>query len=227
LFTLVIAFFRIFKKKIVQDFEANYSIRLIRGDILEGSQNAVIGFSDTFQVRINDPIAPSSLQGQFLSRIWNGDEDDLEVQVNFALKKKTSLAEVTDSRVTRFPIGTTVCLEKAGRKFFLVAYSTMDVFGQASATAPGLTSALYELWDQVRVKSNFEPISIPLVGQGLARLNVLTPDAALRLLSLTFVLAANQSKVCAGLNIVIRAEDWNKIDRIGFKQFLKTLPGAI
>lgn len=223
---VAIRFITLARETTVQRFENNFEIRLSRGNIFTRKVNAIIGFSDTFEVELNNPISPLSLQGQLLSNVWENDSEDLKNRISEALLEKGLQGLSTSGKSRVFPLGTVIMVEKDARKFFLSAYSTMNSAGHAKATVESMTSSLYSLWDEISLKSSDQEIAVPLIGQGNSRLSVLTPEISLRLIALTFVLKANASRVCPALHIIVRKEDWKKIDSVEFKNFLKSLPGS-
>lgn len=222
------ATFRAWPRQVIQHFEAGFSVQIAVGDILDGVEPALIGMCDTFDVETPTVIARESLQGQLLGRIYGGDIGAIKAALEAELASVDSIDTVDKpGNQTRFPIGTVVPLSRGDRTFYCVAYSSMDERNVARASVAGITSALYATWESVNQRGNGEYINVPLVGQGQSRLNVLTPDAALRLIALTYVLRANEERVGAGLRIVLRPSDVHKVNQREFAGFLASLPGAV
>jgi hypothetical protein len=225
---LMFGIWRARPREIVQKYESGFEIRIVVGDLFEQGSNVVVGMSDTFAVATPEIIHPGSVQGQMLERVWGGDAVALREELLEALKTEEPISGHSHARnQVRFPIGTVATLRRNGFKYFCVAYSHMDNQNRAIATMPGITEALYSVWDAVDVAGNGQRVCCPLIGQGLSRLNVLTKDASLRLLALTFALRSNQARIASGLEIVLRQQDAERLDLREFQAFLQSLPGAI
>lgn len=222
----VFAVVRARPKPVNQEYEAGFFVEVSVGNILDEQAIIAIGMCDTFDV---DPphIAPSSLQGQFLVRTWNGDSAGLKAALQVGLGDVSLPADALkeDSRAV-YPIGTVAPVSREGRLYLCVAYSSMDPNSNARASLAGMTQSLYSLWDAVNRHSNGAEVAVPLVGQGQSRLNALPPEAALRLIAMTYVLRSNSERVGRGLKIVLLPSDARRVDLREFARYLRTLPGA-
>ena len=69
-------------------------VRLVAGDLFEQDCNLVIGMSDTFDVETPHIIATSSVQGQFLERIYCQDVAALRKDVASALSAATPVGRI-------------------------------------------------------------------------------------------------------------------------------------
>jgi hypothetical protein len=73
-------------------------------------------------------------------------------------------------------------------------------------------------------RGNGGTISIPVIGGGQARLSsVLPAQDAIRFTLLSFIFASRHSKVCDELRIVVRPDDYRKLDRLELQSFLSSL----
>jgi hypothetical protein len=112
----------------------------------------------------------------------------------------------------RYPIGTTAVLTEGTRKCFLFALTrTNPETCEASADVPQLWQALFALWKCVRKEANGDRIHLPLVGGGLARLN-LEPRHLLRLCLLTILLETRNAPISNEIEIVLHSNFIGEID---------------
>jgi hypothetical protein len=220
------AFVRAWPRTIRQEYEAGFFIEVCVGDILDEKSVVVIGMCDTFEVS-SPRTSPSSLQGQFLVRTWSGDSEGLLTALEIGLGSvDETQTEDSGSALGTYPIGTVVPVRKNKTLYLCVAYSSMDSHSNTRASLEGMTQSLFSVWSAANRYSNGAEIAIPLVGQQQSRLNALPPEAALRLISLTFVLRSNSERVGLGLRIVLAPNAARRLDVREFKRYLGTLPCA-
>ena len=100
----------------------------------------------------------------------------------------------------------------------------MNERNEARATIDGLWQSMDNLWREVRALSNGDPVAMPVVGGGQARLSQLQPaQDAIRLTALSFMLASRTERVCERLDIVVREQDVGKLDMLEIRSFLASL----
>lgn len=201
------------------------TIRVVRGDLLEQPGHLVIGTCDTFDTQTPSIIATSSLQGQALSKFYGGDFTRLDAELASALSEYTSTGPVAKAGKTdRYPLGTVAVLNNNDRKLFWVAYTEMDQHNQASSSTDGVWSSLTGLWSAAHRHGNGGQISIPVIGGGQSRLSpVLPAQDSIRLIALSFMFSSRVARVCDELQIVVRPEDYERLDRLEFQAFLDSL----
>ena len=75
----------------------------------------------------------------------------------------------TSGNPKRYKIGTTASIDIGPKRYLLFAFAKTDINTlKAYATVHELWDALAGLWGSVTVRSNGEPVYIPLVGSGLS-----------------------------------------------------------
>nr|WP_240898132.1 macro domain-containing protein [Agromyces luteolus] len=201
-------------------------IRLVRGDLLEQpDSHLVIGVSDTFDTA-SPYIATSSVQGQFLQRVYGNDiaklDEDIETQLATATPIGTIAGKLGKS--VRYPLGTTIALRSNARRYFLVAYTLMDAKSTASTTTDGVWNSLSELWKVVRSESNGGRVCIPMIGGGQSKLSPVLPSVdSVRFIALSFILASRTQKVCDELVIVAPPKQYDALDHLEIQAFLNSL----
>ncbi|HEX4790273.1 MAG TPA: macro domain-containing protein [Actinospica sp.] len=189
------------------------------GDLLAQQAHLVVGFCDTFDTETggHGPIDPASLQGQLLERRYGGVAGRLDRELAAALREvRPQVRERrTDKRrgkLRRYPIGTTVVLGRRPRLVFAVACSRIgnDYVTRSSVEELGLS--LHRLWDAVQRYGRLEPVAMPLLGAGLSRLDQVDVESLVRMIVLSFVLRSRERLICRELRIVLRAEDFARLD---------------
>jgi hypothetical protein len=201
-------------------------IRLVSGDLFDNSEDhLVIGAVDTFDTA-PPHISPSSVQGQFLQRVYGNDVEELDFHLETALAGHSLEGTIDGKRgkVKRYPLGTVATLRSQARRFFLVAYSKMDERSSASSTTDGLWDSLSKLWHEVRLESNGRRVRIPMIGGGQSKLSPFLPaQDSVRFMALSFMLASRHAKVCDELVIVARPGEYEDLDHLELQAFFDSL----
>lgn len=218
-----------------QPIEASYSmpqtsVRILSGDLFDNeaaSEHLIIGVSTSFDTR-SPIIAPDSLQGQFLKRVYLNDVNRLDADLAVALRPYDGEAKIIEGKINgnkmAYPIGTTAVLSAPSRTHFLLAYTKMDKDDHVSTNVDLVWESLTSVWDRVRVRGNATVVRMGVIGGGLANLSSTLPAMdAIRFQVLSFMLASRRERVCDGLTIVVRAEQYEKLDHAVLHDFLKSL----
>ncbi len=199
------------------------------GDLFEQPGHLIIGFSDTFDTDTTDGkiISPDSVQGQFLQRVYDGDRDRLDREIESALAgtKTISVERLADKegKLSRYPIGTVVTLGRPARRYFCVAYTYMQNNLIAKAGVNDLWEALSRVWDAARHFGQRKTLVVPVIGSELARISSLDRDSLLKMTILSFVASSRQQDVCKELVVVVHPRDYEKVDMLELRAFLRTL----
>lgn len=203
----------------------NTKIRLVTGDLFKQDTNLVIGMADTFDIETPHIIASSSVQGQFLAEVYQQDVGSLRRDLKTALANKPIVDTVTKPGNTkRHALGTVATVRHQRKHYFCVAYTTLDAHNKASSSMGVLWEAMEKLWDEVRIRSNGDAVSAPIIGLGQSGMSTVLPiQDAIRFLILSFVFASRKDRVCEELRIVVRPEDEKRIDMLEIQDFLTSL----
>jgi transcriptional regulator with XRE-family HTH domain len=206
------------------------SLDIVAGDLFKQDTHLAVGFSDTFDTSIADDrvIHSSSVQGQLLHLVYHDDQDRLDEQLAAAL---TGISPVfVESRhdkpygkLARYPLGTVAVLGEPRRLIFAVAYGRMGNDLVAHAPVEDLWYCFTRLWEAVYRNGQRGPLSVPLMGSGLARIDTLDRGNLLRLILLSFVSYSRLRLICHELRIVISPGDIHRVDLAGLQDFLETL----
>lgn len=200
-------------------------IELKIGDIFDQESHLVIGFNDVFDTDLGEIIKPSSVQGQFLTKIYGSDRTRLDTEIEMALQPYHHLRVEELSKVKgktgRYPIGTTLTLGSYDRRYFLTAYGYMNNDLTVQSNSDYILVSLSNLWKEVRLKGHGMNVAIPIVGADLARTGL--PRMALAKLIITsFIIASKEKYVTRKLTVTIFPRDLDSIDFYELEDFLLT-----
>jgi hypothetical protein len=203
----------------------NTMIRIVEGDLFSQHENVIIGMTSTFDTQIPHIINPNSVQGQFLARVYANDVSALDADLAQRLASVLPVGEIQKpGKTLRYPIGTVIAIRQARKHYFCIAYGEMDTVNQARATMDGIWRSLENLWREVRVNTNGDPVAIPVIGGGLARLSQIFPaQDSIRFIAMSFMFASRQTRVCDRLDIVVRPQDVERLDMLELQAFLTSL----
>lgn len=200
------------------------------GDLFAYPCHLVIGFTDTFDTDTTDAslVAPRSVQGQLLHRMYHGDVAALDARLAEALT--TVVPTHTEPRtakrlgkLVRYPIGTVVTIRNRERNYFCVAYGRMTNDLVVDCDTEQLWNSLALLWETVRRYGHLDHVAMPVTGSDLARINNMDQASLVKLILLSFVAHSRARGVCGSLTIVVRPQDYYKIDMIAMAAFLRSL----
>jgi hypothetical protein len=201
----------------------NVTIRIVEGDLFDRQEHLVIGMNDTFDTAPG-VIAATSVQAQFLDRIYGGDAARLDEDLEAALAGTTHSRIGKAGKTKQYPVGTVAVLGGSSCRFFCVAYSSMNDRNEARASIAGVTASLNELWRVVCQYANGGTVAMPVIGGGQSRLSQsLSPADAIRLQVLSFWLACREERICGGLTIVMPRGAYDRLGRREIQAFLSNL----
>jgi hypothetical protein len=202
------------------------------GDIFQENGNLVIGCNDVFDTELETnknrkgTISESSVQGQFLKRFYNGNQNQLDVDIETALQNN-NINYILDhdkkrGKNRRYPIGTTITLHHHEKLYFLTAYGKMRNDLTVKSDSENICNSLYKLWQEVRKESNGKDVAIPIIGSDLARSGL--PRMQLSKLIITsFVLESKKELITRKLTLIIHPKDLDSVDFYDLQVFLKSI----
>lgn len=203
----------------------NTEIRIVTGDLFDQDTNLVIGMANTFDNSVPHVISKTSVQGQFLDRVYSSDTAALDGDLNRALSAVTQAGSMDKpGKCDTYPLGTVAVTQHGRRHYFCAAYTEMNERNEVHGTVPGVWRCLENLWDEVRARSNGDAVAMPVIGGGQARMsNVLPAQDSIRLTILSFLLASREKRVCERLDIVVHGRDVRTLDMLELQAFLTSL----
>ncbi|WP_454812858.1 macro domain-containing protein [Paenarthrobacter nitroguajacolicus] len=216
------------RKEPNQRYRENVTIRLVVGDLFTQDASPVIGMTATFDTRVPEVIAPTSVQGLFLKTIYDGSQERLDADLDRALanvKPEGMIAKPGKQAV--YPLGTVATLNPPGRlRYYCAAYTRMDEKNRASGTIRSVLDSLDNSWEEADVHGNGDPICVPVIGQGQSRIPELTPEISIRLIAFSFLLRSKKSRFASELRIVVHPTERDKINFPEFQAFLTSLAAS-
>ncbi|MEY9886547.1 DNA-binding SARP family transcriptional activator [Catenulispora sp. MAP5-51] len=211
------------------------AVAVVGGDLFEQHDaNLVIGFSDTFDVTVDDDfvISRTSLQGQLAERLFAGSVRDLDRALRRGLRtvKPVGVESVRDKprgKRVRYPLGTVVAIPLDGRRIFATAYSCLGNDLVARSEPEDLRQSLERVWEAVSRYGMRKPVAVPLVGSGLARLVGLDRGQLLALIVESFVEAGRRlPAMTPELRIVLLPAELRRTDLSEAQHLLSGLTQA-
>jgi hypothetical protein len=182
------------------------------GDILSCPGQIVISTNTTFDTDMaSGLIAPSSLQGQFALRYFNGKTDELDRLIAQSLKDTSAEKAVSPGKRKRYPIGTVAKVSSHGQNFYFLAMAELNEHGNAKATIEGIERALDHLWEYVATKGELGDLVLPLVGTGRGRVD-LPRKKIIERIAQSFAYASREHRFANRLTIVVHRDDAKNFD---------------
>lgn len=206
------------------------SVSIVAGDLFDETGHLVVGFSDTFDTSVagGAVVNADSVQGQLLRRRYTGDVHRLDRELDARLRETRPVAtehraDKPRGKLDRYELGTVAVLGERPRLIFAVAYSRLGNDCVAESGVEELWFSLHRLWDAVYRHGQHERVAMPLIGDGLSRIDFLDAEMLLRLLLLSFVARSRERRICRELRIVLRPEVFRRIDLREVDAFLSSL----
>lgn len=195
------------RKSICRSLSSPDSVVEIKvGDLFDEPGHLVIGANDVFDTEPGEVIRPTSVQGQFLMRVYQGDYRQLDAEIEAALDslkaERKRESGKRKGKTWRYPIGTTAVLGFPEKRYFLNAYGYMGNDLRVKSTADDVWRSLSCLWEQIRLKGHGLEVAMPVIGSDLARTNL--PRMTLtKLIVISFIAASKKDFVTKKLTVVI------------------------
>lgn len=196
------------------------------GDLFEEKGHLIVGFSDTFDTEIGKLISPASIQGQFLTRIYQGDRTRLDEALEHALPGHEAAIVVKKAagKTWKYPLGTTATLAGEGRKYFCCGYSSLDsATYKAESDVDTIWNALSHVWDAIRIHGELRPVAMPVIGSSLARVTGGTCATLIRLILLSYFVHSRSQPISREFTLVISDKDLHGVNLVEIEDFARTL----
>lgn len=184
------------------------------GDLFSKDGWKAVATSDFFDSYVDEDLVSSkSLHGVTIKRFWPDNREDWQMQVNASLNGATFEKESRiKGNTKRYPIGTTASAVTANQKFLFVALGRTDSSNNVTtASAESLICAVRGLLQKARAKCSYEPLTIPLMGSGLARIGIKT-SVLVELILAAIHEESRLGKVTGKITIILPAEKEGEIN---------------
>lgn len=190
------------------------NITIEYGDIFdEGHGNILFAVNEFFDHDLGQVVDAKSIHGQFIQKFFNSDNGRFRSETDAALVGyQGEIVQRNFPPITKYPIGTTVMLHVGGRKAFLFALTKTDLIThKATTTVPLFWDGLIGAWQTVHNLGNGDTLTLPLIGNGRASLN-LKPQHILRLLVLSLADFSRRQNITNEIKIVVPHECFEFLD---------------
>lgn len=189
------------------------------GSIFNEDAHWIVGVNEFFDSTLGNIVSATSLHGQIVAKLYNGNEASFRHDVDSSLVGHTSqTVQRAAGQTAKYGLGTTAVIARGPRKIFLVAISKTDVIThRSSSTVPILWDALGEAFKQIDSVGNGEPLAMPLIGNGRASLNI-PPQHLLRLITLKLFEAARQYDLPRAITINLSDDCFEHLDLVEIKR---------
>lgn len=183
------------------------------GDLFEAQGMKAIAVNEFFDSQLGAPVARPSLHGQLIERIFQDRPEQFDQLIDKELRGiPFEEAERPAGRRKRYAIGTTPVIGVGAEQFLLPALCKTDVGTyKAYCDIPMLIKALDGLWSAVRNRAGGQPVSAPLIGNGLSGIG-LPPYQLLQLMILSIIMANKEGHIRSKIRIVLDDELMEEID---------------
>lgn len=214
--------------------ECSYSqpatkISVVQGDLFDqGDAHIVVGVTTTFDTSVPKIISRSSVLGQYIDRVYGGDVERLDRDIAAALKNSTATQVMEKpGKTDAYPLGSVATIQQGNHKNYLLAYAEMSPANEARSTIDGVWASLGSLWKEVSQTSNGGTVCVGLLGGAFARIShVLPAQDSLRLIVLSYMFASRVGRITDELRLVVREDDFHRLDRLELQAFLSSLKGS-
>ncbi len=182
-----------------------YEVRI--GDLLNSKEDIVVSTNTTFDTDMaSGLISPKSIQGQVVTRFFDGKTDELDRQIRKSLTGIQYGEAVSPGNKKRYPFGTVVKVSSHGKNFYFLAMSELNEHGTAQSNQPQIATSLEKLWGFVGHQGEIGDLAIPALGTGRGRLE-LPRRKVIELIAQSFADASREKVFANKLAIVVHPED--------------------
>lgn len=179
---------------------------------IDGAQ--IIGANTTFDTDLaSGLISEKSLQGQLTKRYY-GNVNHLDGDLDEALKFET-YNELEDGskigKLREYEIGTVANITVRNRNVYFVAVAKLNAHGRSYSSFDNIKECLVKIWDYIANRGAMESLVIPVLGTGLARVEV-EREVMIKEIIMSFIAACSTKRFTEKLTIVIHPSDYKKFD---------------
>lgn len=175
------------------------------GDIFQEEGWKAIGVNDFFDSVVDEDLVSSkSLHGIVLNRFWPQDRENWKSQIKSSLKDANRKIENRGKgNRNRYDIGTTARASIGDHNFLFAALGETDIADNTtSANTEMLIRAVRGMAREARAACSLNPLVVPLMGDGLARVGM-HPTVLADLILTALVEESRSAKITDDIVIVI------------------------
>lgn len=226
--SLALAILQNFPRKAVSSnlSSPDTEIEIKVGDLFQESGHLVIGSNDVFDTELGEIIRDSSVQGQFLKRVYKGNLGQLDAEIEAELqshsRNRRLETDKTRGKAWRYPIGTAITLGSHEKRYFLIAYGQMNNDLTVESNPDFISVSLDNLWQEVRCRCHGTDVAIPIIGSDLARSGLSRMQLA-KLIITSFILESKRRFITRKLTVMIYPKDLDSVDFYALQEFLQSI----
>lgn len=144
------------------------NVTVKRGDIFRADGWKLIPFNEYFDTQVDDVIiAKSSLNGKYIESLSDDDKEELRQAINTDDKSPLPRHCSPDGTRTRYELGTI----KTFRDTMMLALTHFNEQHEAHTNRAEYEHTLRTMWKEIGRVYAGKPITLPLIGAGLTRLD--------------------------------------------------------
>lgn len=208
------------KKSIVLKIHAT-NIIIKFGDLFKQDGWKAIAVNDFFDSEVDDMhVSAKSLHGIVLNKFWKNNITNWDQQVSASLIDIKSLGNISKKtgKSAQHKIGTTAITKINNECFLCVALSKTNTYNLQASTNPAeLYQAIIGLLKKSREVCAWDPLNIPLLGSGLARVG-LKANMIVQLILIAIYEESKKGEITKEIRIILPKD---KKDEINLNNILK------
>lgn len=190
----------------------NTQISIYFGDIFSEKNNVAVSVNEFFDSSLGKPVSDKSIHGMLIKNVLGGINRIFDEAVDKSLcNVACDHIERQEGKTKKYPIGTTAVLEFGNNKYLLFALTKTDDNYTAYTSPALILESLSGLWKEARNVCNGYPISIPLIGSGLAK-SGLPPMRIIELILTSLLFETKRQEVTSNINIVLHTSVYEDVD---------------
>jgi hypothetical protein len=189
------------------------TIEVLFGDLFVQDGVRAIAVNEFFDSALGKPVSEKSLHGFFLSKCFGGYPQAFDKQVDEQLANEPH-EEVprTEGKTKKYNIGATAMLTADKDRYLVFALTHTDVANcMATADVTMMWIALHHVWQRARAECGGNPLNLPLVGGGLAKIGLPTRDL-LNLIILAAITETKEKAITQRIRIVLHRDRFEDLD---------------
>ena len=198
------------KTKLTLKISNNLTLNVGAGDLFSFAKEnnfVVIPVNEYFDTIVDSKIINSgSVHGQFISKYYADNHRLLHEETERNLRE-SGIAGVMTERpnsegyTIKYPLGTCATIKKDGTNFVLLALTHFDENDKAFVELSEFGRCISYLCHYLNCHAGKQPVYMPLMGMGLARLN--QPTQFILKYTIDTIIGVKNLALLGGLNIVI------------------------
>ena len=211
---VIIALIRIYPKdKVTFKLKnTNTNISIYFGDIFAEKDNIAVSVNEYFDSTLGRPVSDRSVHGMLIKNVLGGKQEIFDKAVEESLSKvQFENVDRQEGKSKKYAIGTTAVLEFGSNKYCLFALTKTDDNYTAYTSPSLILESLSGLWNKARDVCNGYPISIPLIGSGLAK-SGLPPMRIIELILTSLLFETKKHEITSNVNIVLHSSVYEDVD---------------